>query len=343
MKLHYYQGKEDNFGDALNRVLWPRLLPGVWEDKSDHVFLGIGTLLAPGLPPGKTWTVFGSGAGYGTPPEGLKTDAWKIWCVRGPLTARVLNLDPALAVTDAAMLMALLPEYRPVPAAQRSGIVFMPHHAVAKVGRLPEACARAGITYLDPTDDCEALAQTLRHAELVIADAMHAAIVADVLRVPWVPVMTSSEINTFKWMDWALSMQVPYEPVRLPYSTQLEGVRDALLPLVAGRFATRPGDEAAALASFRFHSAIRSRPGWPVARNLGAAVYKRLARPVVASSVVRGAQRGADERRVDAVASALRRIASGRSYLSSDTVFEARKATMAGLLAELAATARAAA
>ncbi|MBP0573985.1 hypothetical protein J8J27_25130, partial [Mycobacterium tuberculosis] len=94
-----------------------------------------------------------SGAGYGTPPAGLKTEAWKIWCVRGPLTARVLDLDPALAVTDAAILMALLPEYRPLHPSQRRGVVFMPHHAVAKVGRLPEACARAGIEYLDPTDD----------------------------------------------------------------------------------------------------------------------------------------------------------------------------------------------
>ncbi|MBP0651235.1 hypothetical protein J8J40_29685, partial [Mycobacterium tuberculosis] len=85
----------------------------------------------------------------------LKTEAWKIWCVRGPLTARVLDLDPALAVTDAAILMALLPEYRPLHPSQRRGVVFMPHHAVAKVGRLPGACARAGIEYLDPTDDCE--------------------------------------------------------------------------------------------------------------------------------------------------------------------------------------------
>ncbi|MBR7518573.1 polysaccharide pyruvyl transferase family protein, partial [Mycobacterium tuberculosis] len=82
----------------------------------------------------------------------------------------------------------------PLHPSQRRGVVFMPHHAVAKVGRLPEACARAGIEYLDPTDDCETLAQRLRRAELVIADAMHAAIVADTLRVPWVPVMTSSEI-----------------------------------------------------------------------------------------------------------------------------------------------------
>ena len=44
---------------------------------------------------------------------------------------------------------------------------------------------------------------------------MHAAIVADTLRVPWVPLMTSSDINSFKWLDWTQSMRVPYQPVRI--------------------------------------------------------------------------------------------------------------------------------
>jgi len=46
----------------------------------------------------------------------------------------------------------------------------------------------AGVTFLDPFEDSEKMVQRIRRAKLVIADAMHAAIVADALRVrgfPW--------------------------------------------------------------------------------------------------------------------------------------------------------------
>lgn len=36
---------------------------------------------------------------------------------------------------------------------------------------------------------------------MVLADAMHAAIIADAMRVPWLPLITSPQINTFKWLD----------------------------------------------------------------------------------------------------------------------------------------------
>ena len=79
---------------------------------------------------------------------------------------------------------------------------------------------------LDPLADSEETVQRIRKAKLVIADAMHAAIVADALRVPWIPVAISPQSNSFKWLDWALSLNLPYNPTTLPASTLLESVRN---------------------------------------------------------------------------------------------------------------------
>ena len=54
------------------------------------------------------------------------------------------------------------------------------------------------------------------NARLALTEAMHGAIVADTFRVPFVPLVSSREISSFKWMDWALRMDIPYRPIRLP-------------------------------------------------------------------------------------------------------------------------------
>lgn len=63
MKLHYWVGKNGlrNFGDSLNEIIWSEKLPGVFNKQSNHLFLGIGTILNNKLPVAKNITVLGSG------------------------------------------------------------------------------------------------------------------------------------------------------------------------------------------------------------------------------------------------------------------------------------------
>jgi succinoglycan biosynthesis protein ExoV len=51
----------------------------------------------------------------------------------------------------------------------------------------------------------------IQQTEILLAEAMHGAIVADALRVPWIPVRMYSQFMEFKWRDWTQSIQVPFK------------------------------------------------------------------------------------------------------------------------------------
>jgi hypothetical protein len=67
----------------------------------------------------------------------------------------------------------------------------------------------------------ETVLGALETCEHVICEAMHGAILADALRIPWtrvtieVPFYESDNSNEFKWNDWMLSIRTVSEPVRL--------------------------------------------------------------------------------------------------------------------------------
>ena len=211
MKLWYYRDPAGNFGDDLNPWLWSRLLPDFFDGRPDALFLGIGTIIRAGLPAAARKVVLGSGMGYGEPPRLDST--WEFYCVRGPLTAARLGIPAALAATDSAALVSTVFD---AGRYQRRHVSFMPHHVSATLFDWRPLCRRLGIRYVDPTAPVEPTLAALASSHLVIADAMHAAILADTLRIPWVPVTIYGHANPFKWNDWCASLGLRYEPVRLP-------------------------------------------------------------------------------------------------------------------------------
>lgn len=229
MRIHFLDHVQGNFGDELNRWLWHRFLTDVRNDPQDDVlFVGIGTILDQNLPPARVTIVFGTGVGYGSPPPGISTDSarWRIYGVRGPLTARALKFDARFAMTDPAILLAALQEYR---GAARSGVIFIPHWKSVRYGNWQGICQTLGIEFVDPCGDSKIIVKRIASAEKVIAESMHAAIIADAFRVPWIPVALSREVSPFKWVDWASSVNVPYLPVCLPASNRVEHIRNAVL------------------------------------------------------------------------------------------------------------------
>ncbi|MBT8416439.1 MAG: polysaccharide pyruvyl transferase family protein [Silicimonas sp.] len=221
MKLTYYDATPPNFGDAINATMWSHLLPpGFLDDDADELFLGVGSILWDYLPRTARKHVAGSGFGGYTLPPDMDDGSWSVIWLRGPITAECVGLDPALAIADAAVLLPETPLPAPAP---DTGIAFMPHFESVARGNWQAACTLSGITYLDPRDDTATLLSRIRGARVVIAEAMHGAIVSDALRTPWIAAMPFHPQHRLKWQDWSLSLEIALRPVKLCPSTLLEG------------------------------------------------------------------------------------------------------------------------
>jgi succinoglycan biosynthesis protein ExoV len=215
MKLFYYNG--NNFGDQLNPFIFNKLLPGFFDGNDDEVFVGIGSILGfDEYKSARKKFIFSSGYGKGNSKEyGAlpKIDnSYHFLCVRGPLTAKILNIDPKLAITDGAALLRTLD----FPPREKSfDYSFIPHkNTVFKYDWAP-LCKKAGINYVSPHEETEKVIEAILRTKVVMAESLHAAIVADVFRIPWVPFKTFYSINSFKWKDWTMSLNLPYDPMKL--------------------------------------------------------------------------------------------------------------------------------
>ncbi|NEQ55774.1 MAG: polysaccharide pyruvyl transferase family protein [Leptolyngbya sp. SIO3F4] len=236
MRIFYYRRKDGqpNFGDELNRWLWPQLLPDFFDNDGSTQFIGTGTLLNHLLPErtkdADRLIIFSSGVGYERSLAHIPAH-WNIVCVRGPLSANRLKLQRHQAITDGGILVrrCFIPKGN-----KNNSYAFMPHihHANFANVTWKTLCDEVGIGYIDPRWPIEQILQAITDTEVLLAEAMHGAIVADALRTAWIPVVTSPRILSFKWQDWCASIDVPYRPWRflpLPdYPKYARGIRSSI-------------------------------------------------------------------------------------------------------------------
>jgi succinoglycan biosynthesis protein ExoV len=281
--------------------------------------------------------VLGSGVGYDILPDDVGGPSWKILAVRGPLTAKVLGLPADKAVTDAAALLRLLPECKPLPESERAGVVFMPHCSTLADGNWERVCALAGVTFLDPFEDSEKMVQRIRRAKLVIADAMHAAIVADALRVPWIPVALSPQSNTFKWLDWTRSLGLPYEPVYLGASSALEAIGNFSYRFrgISHYSANRNIDRVT--RKFEIDQRLRAWRVWPGWSRLMRVLAVRIPQRILDLKPFHGARKKMDQWYLKRAVQALREAAQRPANLSEESVFDARLHRLQSLLKDIGA------
>ncbi|MEM9980100.1 MAG: polysaccharide pyruvyl transferase family protein, partial [Cyanobacteria bacterium P01_D01_bin.2] len=225
MKIYHYQrnDRQPNFGDELNQWLWPQLMPDCFgpersKDDDAHIFIGTGTLLNSRLPQriqaAKHVSFIGTGAGYEQPLQQIPKH-WHIYCVRGPLSAQQLHLPASKAVADGGILVnRIFTNSQP----KRYSTSFIPHihHANYAADLWESVCNAANIHYIDPRWPVETVLKDIGQSQLLLAEAMHGAIVADALRVPWIPLVTSPRILSFKWQDWCQSVELTYQPQFVP-------------------------------------------------------------------------------------------------------------------------------
>ncbi len=215
MELKYAR---DNYGDELNPYIFNHYLNNPFGKEKNSIFLGIGSIL--GMFKGgsiQTKVVFSSGyaAGqertYGKKPK--IDDSYKIFCVRGPLTSEILNIDVSLAVLDGAYLLRGMIDELPV---KKYKVSFMPHYGSVHLYDWQYICSELGLNFINPKDDVETVLNAILDSERLITEALHGAITADAFRIPWAAVKLHSQINAFKWQDWSKSLEMEYNPVILP-------------------------------------------------------------------------------------------------------------------------------
>jgi succinoglycan biosynthesis protein ExoV len=325
MEVLYYRDPTGklNFGDDLNEIVWRELLPEHVFKDDDVLLMGIGSIFNADLAPlsrtrGKRVFVLGSGAGYWALPPGWED--WKILAVRGPLTAELIG-QPEVAATDSAALLSLLPQVVSL-SPERDTTLLIPHHSSAAYGQWEKVAVAAGMTYLDPRWSVPVVMDHFSRAKLVVTEAMHGAIVADTLRIPWIPITIAPDTLPFKWRDWTLSLDLPYEPIRVPVSSAWEMLHHKALTraaktdgLVASALVRDMKSKAGLIADFK--ERYRTIPQEPTAEKASQSSEgkKRIL------SVARTASRTFDEFFIGAAARHIRKIASGQSYLSRDDKF----------------------
>ena len=223
MAIHYFRDhvtvhNSRNFGDDINPFLLGALFHRSIIDSEDVCIVGIGTIINDGLIAKlarfRRKIVFSSGVGYGPVTPEQFDDSWRFVCVRGPHSAERLRLPAERAICDGAVLLSRF--FPPVASSQRAGVVFIPHINTSWVsGRvLAGICADLGFRYLSPDVDERDFIDGVRHARLVITEAMHGAILADAMRVPWIAVQLCFH-EAFKWRDWFASIDLPYRSAPL--------------------------------------------------------------------------------------------------------------------------------
>jgi succinoglycan biosynthesis protein ExoV len=178
------------------------------------------------------------------------------------------------------------------------------------------------MTFLDPRWPVPVVMEHFSRAKLVVTEAMHGAIVADTRRIPWIPITIAPDTLPFKWRDWTLSLDLPYEPIIVPASSGWVITHHRVLKrmaktdgLVASALVQDMDSKAGLIADFK--ERYRSVPAETSATKTVQISdgKKRIL------SIARAATSTFDEFFIGNAAKLIRKIALGKSYLSKDSEF----------------------
>lgn len=206
MNLYYFKSRHGNFGDDLNQWLWPRLVRNLDVLTNADWLIGIGTIFD-----GRIDELHGTKlvAGSGYRPSSLGKPSMQqtvVAGVRGLLTCAELDIDTRYACGDPAIMLR---QFKSPMSRHGGSVALIPHYQTASIMEMSRIAGLAGLDYIDPRWEVDRVIEAIRSADRVVTEAMHGAIVADAIGVPWQRVRLFNHVREdaesvdFKWKDWA--------------------------------------------------------------------------------------------------------------------------------------------
>lgn len=228
LSLFYYKSIRGNVGDDFNLWIWPRLF-GELNHYSDVTLVGVGSILDERLNKIKgEKIIFGSGIRSFLIDKN-KLEMANIAFVRGPISSKAL--DGVNFITDSAYCLKLtdfiISDVKKYDAAYVPYFEHIDHFDWSLFEKI------TGFKVILPTLGVEAFLTEIGASRKVYSSAMHGAIFADILRVPWCRVKAEAHgeedhlTSELKWADWSLSLDINYEPVHI--GLNLNGGRRPML------------------------------------------------------------------------------------------------------------------
>jgi hypothetical protein len=221
MKLLYFKSAKGNFGDDLNPWLWPKIFAGT-KLPEDTYLIGIGSILHTGNNSIKEIAtnkkiVFGTGIRPSKVYDRFTFDhTWDVRFLRGPLSAEATS-NKYPYISDSAYAVRQLEDFSNYRDQEKKyEISLMPYFHSVKYFDWQGLCQEMGYHYISPHSE-HGVEQTLKEiaqSKMLITEAMHGAILADALRVPWhryiltTPNTEGAMVSEFKWNDWLRSVGI---------------------------------------------------------------------------------------------------------------------------------------
>jgi succinoglycan biosynthesis protein ExoV len=230
-KLVSYNAPHGNVGDDFSHWLFSRALGDRLRPDGDIPLFGVGSILTTAFEAEartastRVCAVFGSGArGPNSLPD-LSSKGWNVYCVRGPLTARIAGLACDVAVADPAVLT---PRLMPVPHDETGPVGIVPYFRASDAA-WRKIAEKLGWRVISPRNSVESFIAELTRCSRVWCESMHGAIFADAYGVPWRPVCATNVVSegrthAFKWTDWSAAMGLGFDPLTgIPLPERVSG------------------------------------------------------------------------------------------------------------------------
>lgn len=239
MKIIYYNSQNGNFGDDLNKWLWPKIFsPDIFKKKNnDLAFLGIGSILSKNNPFIKEANLYEKkcvfGSGVRSFNENIKfDDSWDLCFFRGPFSSYKISGNFNNYISDSAYFYALLKEYSSkVKTKKIHKTSIIPYFQSLDSFDWNSFCIENNYNLILPTgNNIENFVHQIAASETVLCEAMHGAIMADILRVPWKRIKYRAHlyenevVSEFKWHDWLASINL-YQVESISFTMRTEKLK----------------------------------------------------------------------------------------------------------------------